>query len=487
MDGQRHRFYRTIRFRLTAWYTLLLATALLAIGLSLLYLLERELRQELDERLKSTAVSLRDRAQLVNAMTLDLPDVDPFASSGLYIQTVNPNGEIVDRSVSLNEIVIPVTLPSANEPRASYQTVSVSGTPVRAYLLPLATRDGRFFGTIVVGAKLESINQTIALQRRLLIWASGFGLILAATGGWILAARALRPVDRMTATASSIASSSGTSRSFATRLETPDSGDELARLAATFNHMLDRLEEAFILQRRFVADASHELRTPLTAIRGNIDVMLRQMSSGAMDSADLSDALDDLRRESARMSRLIEDLLTLARTEAAPDDSARRRPIRLDVVVEDAMRTAAGLTSGQRLRLTGAPPITILADRDRITELFLILVDNAIRHTPPGGEIAVSLESVGSRAFLAVRDTGEGIAPEHLPHVFDRFYRAEASRDRASGGTGLGLAIAQSIAHLHGGEISVESAPGAGATFTVSFPLVQQRFLEQTSAASSIS
>jgi signal transduction histidine kinase len=237
--------------------------------------------------------------------------------------------------------------------------------------------------------------------------------------------------------------------------------------------MLDRLEEAFKAQRRFIADASHELRTPLTAIRGNIDVLLRQASSGTIDSADLSDAMDDLRRESARMSRLIEDLLTLARSDAPPDLAARQAPVRLDTVAEDALRIASSLTTGQRLRLDAAEPVTIYAERDRITELLLILIDNAIRHTPPGGEIVVSVERTGSDARVTVRDTGEGIAPEDLPYVFERFYRAGAARDRATGGTGLGLAIAQSIARLHGGEIRVTSARGAGAVFTVSLPLAR--------------
>jgi signal transduction histidine kinase len=257
----------------------------------------------------------------------------------------------------------------------------------------------------------------------------------------------------------------------ATRLEVPNTGDELARLASTFNRMLDRLEEAFALQRRFIADASHELRTPLTAIRGNIDVLVRQASQNGIEGQDLSDALDDLRRESARMSRLIEDLLTLVRTEAPPDDTARRRPIRLDEVVEDAMRTAAALLSGQRLTSVGVAPVMIIADRDRMTELMLILLDNAIRHTPPQGEIFVSVEAAGSMARIMVRDAGEGIAPEDIPHVFERFYRAGRARDRATGGTGLGLAIAQSIARAHEGGISVVSTPGAGAAFTVTLPL----------------
>jgi heavy metal sensor kinase len=473
MDARRRPFYRSIRFRLTAWYTFLLIAALFAIGLTLSLILERELRQDLDQRLRNTAIGIRNNSQFVGefGLQLKLPELDPIASSGLYIQTVQPDGRIADRSDSLKNAVLPVTPPSGPDPKQSFETVLVNGTPVRAYLLPLVTTDGRFYGTVVVGASLESITHTVALERRLLLWVSGIGVVLAAIGGWLLAGRALRPVANITATANSIAVGAAAAQSLTTRLEVPDTGDELARLALTFNRMLDRLEETFRLQRRFIADASHELRTPLTAIRGNIDVLLRQASTGAIDGTDLSDALDDLRRESARMSRLIEDLLTLARTEAPPDNAARRGPMRLDGVVDDALRTAAGLATGQRLRLVAVEPIIIVAERDRITELLLILIDNAIRHTPPGGEITVSVERVGSEAQIAVSDTGEGIAPEDLPHVFERFYRAGTARDRATGGTGLGLAIAQSIARLHGGEIGVTSSRGAGATFTVTLPL----------------
>ena len=198
--------------------------------------------------------------------------------------------------------------------------------------------------------------------------------------------------------------------------------------------------------------------------------MVRQLQRGEIEPSDLSDAMVDVRRETARMSRLIEDLLALARVDAPPDHGRRLTPVRIDEFVNDAVRTATGLAAGQELSVTSIPLTTIVADRDRMTELLLILLDNAIRHTPPGGTIVVSAEQTASTIRLAVRDTGEGISQEDLPHVFDRFYRAGRSRDRATGGTGLGLAIAQSIAKLHGGEIKVTSTLGAGSTFTVVLP-----------------
>jgi signal transduction histidine kinase len=475
---RRRHFYRSIRFRLSAWYALLIIAMMIALGFGLSTLTERELRRDVDQRLLQTARDFKAQAQpelTPNGLTFLFPPPDVFTFPSLLIQVVNENGDTAFSSENLGKRILPAAPVVTNERNPVFTTATLDGVTIRAVHYPLVVKSsGELIGAVNVGEPLLQVNQTIEHVRRILIYTGVVGVILAAAGSWILAGRALRPVDRITATAASIASGSGPTQSLATRLEVPDTGDELARLALTFNQMLDRLEETFTLQRRFIADASHELRTPLTAIRGNIDVLLRQASSGTIDGADLSDAMDDLRRESARMSRLIEDLLTLARSDAPPDSAGRQAPVRLDVVVEDALRLASSLTTGQRL-LTGAlEPVTIVAERDRVTELLLILIDNAIRHTPPGGEILVSVEEVGSEARLMVRDTGEGIAPEDLPHVFERFYRAGLARDRATGGTGLGLAIAQSIARLHGGEIRVASTRGAGAAFTVTLPIGTQ-------------
>jgi signal transduction histidine kinase len=247
----------------------------------------------------------------------------------------------------------------------------------------------------------------------------------------------------MTAAASEIATAERTAASLATRLEVPPSEDELARLAVTFNAMLDRLQGAFETQRRFIADASHELRTPLTAIRGHVEVLIRQSSKagGERLSPETLDALEDVRRESERMGRLIGDLLLLARSDAA--DAAgplAAEPVPLDQVAHEAVRTARGLAAGQYLEVFAPRPVLVRGDADRLRQLLLALLDNALRHTPSDGRIVVELGVEADReAVLRVRDSGEGIAPEDLPHVFERFYRADGARARATGGTGLGL------------------------------------------------
>jgi signal transduction histidine kinase len=284
-------------------------------------------------------------------------------------------------------------------------------------------------------------------------------------------------VDEMTAAATRIATTERTSTSLTTRLVVPHTEDEIARLAATFNAMLDRLQAAFETQRRFIADASHELRTPLTAIRGNVDVVLRQSarSTGDRLPAETLDALEDVRRESERMGRLLGDLLLLARSDAAAAPAgAAAEPVRLDLLAQEVVRTARGLATGQYLEVFAPSPVSITGDADRLRQLLLALLENALRHTPSGGQIVVevAVEPTGM-AVVTVTDTGEGIRESDLPHVFERFYRADGARARSTGGTGLGLAIAKAIAEAHGGTIGVTSRPDAGATFAVRLPRLE--------------
>ena len=464
----------SIRLRLTAWYTVLLAVMLLALGVGLSELFERRLRNEVDDRLLETAVDVHRGFVPEDEFLrrLRIPPLDPFASPGLLIEVVDRDGAIRARSINLGDS----TLPSANQPTLDpaprYFTSTESGATVRVVDLPLVTTGRRYIGSVVVGESIISIDHALSDLRRLLLTGALPGLALVAIGGWLLAGRALRPVAAMTAAAARIATGENAASSLTTRLEVPRTGDEVARLASTFNAMLDRLESAFATQRRFVADASHELRTPLTAIRGNIEVLGRQLSAGGERGSDIDDAVLDISRESARMGRLLDDLLLLARTDAATQEPPlRMRPVDLDDVVEEAVRISAPLVEGQALRaISGAVP-EIDGDPDRLLQLLLILIENALRHTPDTGEVTVCADAAEAGwARLMVRDTGEGILPEHLPHVFDRFYRADGARDRSSGGTGLGLAIAKAITELHGGQISVVSRPSNGATFMVRIP-----------------
>jgi heavy metal sensor kinase len=466
----------SIRFRLTAWYAAVLIIVFLGLGFSFRYVLARQVRADVDHQILATALKVKSQIRITRGGLL-APETGVFSFPSLLLQIVDNNRVVQTASENVGNNYLPVATAPSGSAAPVYGTFLFNNTRIRTVQLPLIVQQSgspdTYVGYIAVGEPLVQADETIAHVNRLVIFASLAGVVIAAATGWFLAGRALRPVDRITAAAASIASDDGGSRLRTTRLDVPPAGDELARLASAFNRMLDRLQETFEGQRRFIADASHELRTPLTAIRGNLDVVSRQVDAGSLSASDLNDALVDLRRESQRMNRLVEDLLTLAKAEASSEGSVRVAPVQLAAVAEDALRTASSLANGQSLELETQAEATVLGDREQLTRVLVILLDNAIRYTPPSGAITVTVGRTGERGFMRVRDTGSGIAREHLPHLFDRFYRAESSRQRQTGGTGLGLAIASAIVDAHGGAIEVASELGHGSEFTVWLPVVQ--------------
>ncbi len=484
------RRHASTRVRLTAWYAALLVLVLLALGISVDALARNRLMTDVDHRLTSTAedigsVIARNLASWpfsTEAVRFEdiVPILGSFASRGLVIQITAPDGEVVRGSeYAPDEPLVSTAGEPSGEPRIVSTILTGDGARAVHYPLTVIDRAGDrwYIGAVIVAERLTTMHETLASLRQVLLVTSGLGLALAIVGGWVLAGRALRPVDRVTAAAATIAAGDGTATSLSSRLPVPPTDDELSRLSATFNAMLDRLQGSFQAQERFVGDASHELRTPLTAIRGNVDVLLRQSRLGGsgVDAHDLTPALDDIRRESDRMHRLLDDLLLLARGDASGDgiESAptRSEPVRLDEIAAEAVRSAEALSSGQILELEAPRAVEVSGDADRLHQLVMILLDNAIRHTPPEGRIRVAVAATpDGDARIAVRDEGEGIAPEHVAHLFERFYRADGARGRSSGGTGLGLAIAAAIVKAHGGEITVTSAPDQGATFLVTLP-----------------
>jgi signal transduction histidine kinase len=285
-------------------------------------------------------------------------------------------------------------------------------------------------------------------------------LLFAALGGYILSARALKPIDRITQTAQKIAGGDDLSA----RLNLPDTGDEVSRLAATFDAMLARLQDSFRRERQFTADASHELRTPLAAMQAILDVIQeRQRPVG-----EYRQALDDLAEETKRLRGLTEDLLRLSRGE--DKTTITREPVALSGLLTDVADSLRPLAEAKGLALRVEVPegLALNGDMDALIRLFVNLLDNAIKYTERG-EIAVIARATNNEIAVDVTDTGIGIPSEHLVHIFDRFYRVDPAR--SSGGAGLGLAIAHQIAQLHGGGLEVRSAPGAGSTFTIRLPV----------------
>lgn len=286
---------------------------------------------------------------------------------------------------------------------------------------------------------------------------------------YLIAGRALEPVDRIINEVQAISDG----RSLHRRLPLADTDDEMGRLARTLNAMIERLETSFAGLRRFTADASHELKTPLAVLRADVE---RAMSQNATRTEKMV-ALEEALHETARMGGLVDSLLTLARADEGRFD-LHREPIDLDPLVREVFETASilGESAGLDVSMRVLEPATVLGDPMRLRQLFLNVVTNAIKYTPRGGSVEISATCHERTAAFSVRDTGIGISAADLPHVFERFYRADRARSRSSerSGFGLGLAISQWIAEAHGGTISVRSRLTRGSTFTVTLPVWEE-------------
>lgn len=328
----------------------------------------------------------------------------------------------------------------------------------RVFVSPIAGGDGRWLAAV---QPLAGLDESVRRFGQLMGLMAMIGAILTFGVGWLLAGHALQPVSVLTSEARAIARSRELSR----RVSVDHPHDELGRLAATFNEMLGSLEAAYAAQQRFVSDASHELRAPLTVLQANLE-LLREARALATEERDL--ALAEAHAEAVRLARLVADLLALARADAG--QQIRRELVELDRILMDVVGEARHLTRGQRLEVGELESVRVFGDADRLKQLLLILVDNAIKYTPAPGRVTLALRRNDGTARVAVRDTGMGIPPAALPHVFERFYRADPARSRDPGGTGLGLPIARWIATQHGGDVALSSTPGVGTTAVVTLP-----------------
>lgn len=337
--------------------------------------------------------------------------------------------------------------------------------------VPRLTQRGELREAALVGPSGTRIlvGRSVAREQselRAFAWRlAGIGAVVLAVGlagGWFVSARILRPVAAISATASSI---SGTNLS--ERIDPAGVDRELAGLADVLNAMFDRLEAAFARQVRFTADVSHELRTPLAVIRSHAELALNRPRSGE----EYRDALDTCLRSAGRMTELVEALLTLARADAGKLD-LRHEPVELRELVAESVALFRPLAQGKDVSLaTRLAPVEVPGDAGRLSQVVMNLLSNAVQYNRPGGEVRVALAAEADTAVLSVSDTGCGIPAEDRPHLFERFYRVDKARARASGGNGLGLSICQSIVEAHGGTVGCESVVGRGSTFWVRLPL----------------
>lgn len=478
-----------VRARLTIFFTLILALILVAVGLSVASIARNRIQSDMDDRLFRTAADvttvIEQNFNVQSAFgpaTLEqaVPDLGAFTSRGLLVQVLDADGAVLRASEAAPTTPLGDPPPASGDAKPAVGIAKTSAWTARVVNLPLvlSTRDGDQIpiGAVIVGERTDTLEETMRVLEQTLLLAAVAGLVLAAVGGYWIARRALRPVDAVTAAAAAIAADPEMRSSLDRRLDVPPARDELQRLSATFNAMLDHVSAAFSTQRQFLADASHELRTPLTAIRGNSDVLRRQadaLPDALPGIVPVREAAADIQRESERMGRLLEDLLLLARADSTAGGASitqRTAHVRLDDVAAEVIRTTQVMADGQDLRLD-AEAVTVSGDRDRLTQLLLVLMDNAVTHTPATGQITITVRCETDQvAMISVTDTGSGIGEADQARVFDRFYRVDTSRGRRTGGSGLGLSIAKAIAEAHGGSISVASAVGVGSTFTVRLP-----------------
>ena len=366
-------------------------------------------------------------------------------------------------------------LGSASGPRLSAAQLGETGTPFTAGSWRVLVESESGGAHLVVAYSLADLNSTVTRLELADALAGGAAVVLLAGIGLPLVRASLAPLARIEATAAAIASGD-----LSRRIDHPAGNTEVGRLAEALDVMLASIEAAYLARadgearalrsekrvRRFTADASHELRTPLTSVRGLAEYGLQQGDAASRE--ELLRLMGLIAGESGRMSRLVDDLLLLARFDAGrPLD---RRPVDLASLAAEAVQRARMVAPGRPVTLEAAEPVIVDGDEGRLTQVIDNLIGNAIKHTPPGSPVTVSVAGRAGHAELTVADRGPGMTAEQASRVFERFYRTDGARTRASGGAGLGLAIAAALAAAHGGEITVDTAPGHGAAFCLRLP-----------------
>lgn len=467
-----------IRLRLTLWYTTVLVLILVIFGAAVYVGLSRSLMSTLDNHLQ------REAGQLIGGLNLGAEEGGEHEEEherehrnnqillryrpeeGVLWRVLDASGRPLIDPGYLESVAINPGLATSDYANFEYTTLA-NGMPLRLYSVPFVL-EGRGAGMVQVAESYAHI-QEVELR---LIWLLGLGipftLVAASVGGWFLAGRALNPIDRITRAAQQISADD-----LHQRLDLKLPNDEVGRLAITFDEMLARLEDGFERQKRFIADASHELRTPLTILKGDVEVALNRPRS----ASEYQETLEMVNQTADRLTSLVEELFLLARADN------HQYPLQLESfnLAELLRQQVASLlprAASQNITLNLAAPDTLLlvADPAKLTRLFLNLLDNALKYSNPGDTVHVTAASQNGYARIAIADTGPGIPTEHLPHLFERFYRVDKARARQAaagdkGGAGLGLAIADWLVKAHGGCIEVTSQVGQGSTFTVWLPL----------------
>ena len=464
----------SLRARLTIWYVSVLAVALAAVSIMIYVLLRDELHDRIDQQLQTvTRIAVTSLANDLDEGQSVIGAAESTSSELRADQTMiaiyDGSGVLLAEAGRDDELEIDLT-DVADIPRDESALFTVPENDGddrhRIAVRRAAIGPGQTEFLVVAGADLEETDAELASLLRILVTVVPSALVIAAIIGWFLARHSLSPVMIMAERARRIGV-----QNLGGRLPVVNPHDELGRLAGTFNELLGRLESSFSQQRQFMADASHELRTPVATMRTAASVALQVAHR---TESEYRETLEIIEQQTERLSRLVDDMFILARADAG-NYPVQRGPMYLDELVEEVARAARVLANRKDVSIDVSVDgeSSFHGDEDLVRRMIVNLLDNAVRHTPPGSLVAIGLRRKGADYEITVADQGTGIAIEAQAHVFERFYRSEPSRGRApadAGGAGLGLAIARWIARLHSGDITIMSSTRVGTVFLIRLP-----------------
>lgn len=453
----------SLRLRLTILYSTLTGGILLIFGMLIFLLVNVLLINQVDSILSDTTKDVLSRIRVNTSGDLvlfELPRID--LSGNVYLQVLDLTGSIEFASSPLRDLYQPIDPSTIQAQIQTFSDTYIGNIHLRVLTIPLFV-GGRKIGFLQAAYNTGIADETRSILLRIIIVTTMTAVAFAAVASWLTIARALSPLATVTETAQQISSAGDLSRRIP--LHGPEH-DEVGQLVMTFNATLERLEHLFVSQQRFLADVSHELRTPLTVVKGNVDLMRK------MGCAD-DESLASIENEADRLTRLVSNLLleTQAETGKLP---LQFGIFELDTLFLEVFKKMKVFAHGRvQIIVTEIDQIQIKGDRDRLEQVLINIISNAINYTAQGGKVFLSLAKTGDSARIIIRDTGIGISKEDLPHIFERFYRAEKSRSRKiTGGFGLGLSISNWIVSHHNGHIEVDSSEGKGTSFAIYLPLI---------------
>jgi two-component system OmpR family sensor kinase len=448
---------------------------LLLFGIAVYYSVTSTVTHQLDETLRIKAETIYNNSNFGHDGQLDvaLPKLD--LPEDVFVQVWGRNNRLITSSQNIRFSNSPLDVVRIHSSIPVWGDVNRGVARLRVLTVPLVAGNGtRLEGVLQVGTGMDVVNATQQTLLEVLLFGTTIAILAAGLAAWFSSHQALHPLDNVTKAALQITSADDLSRRIP---YTGSPNDEVGQLVTAFNQTLSRLENLFSTQRRFIADVGHELRTPLTVIKGNVGLMRKIKEFDEESLGTIEDEVD-------RLTRMVGDLLLLAQAESGKIPLAHEL-VELDTLLLEVLNQMQVLAHDRvTLNLGNIDQVLVCGDRDRLKQVVVNLVGNAINYTPKGGEIVVGLGKVSDQAQLTVTDNGPGIAADDLPHIFERFYRSEKSRTRQKDGKGfgLGLSIAYWIVRNHGGRIEVNSNIGRGTTFCVWLPLAKNNCAETTSA-----